>query len=251
MFNRLIPVILIHNEGVYKTQKFTNANYIGDPVNTIRIFNDLEVDEIFILDIDASLSSKDPNFELIANMASEAFMPLTYGGGVNSIETCKKLFKIGIDKISFNTALFEKPNFIREASEMFGAQAIVASLDYKPNFMGKNKIYSKVVKNKTIKMELSTAVQMAIELGAGEVLLQNVALDGQMSGLDLQTISEIAAQVEVPVVACGGLGALEHANKAFETDISGVAGGSFFVYKGKQRGILISYPNAHLFNGSA
>lgn len=239
---RVIPCLLVRGNGLVKTRKFKDPVYVGDPINAIRIFSDKEVDEIVVLDIDASREGREPNYALIEEMAGEAFMPMAYGGGVRNIEQVRRLIRSGIEKVVINTAATESPEVLREAADMFGSQAVVAAVDVKKTLLGG---YRVVVKSATvnIKVSLDDHIQNLVAAGAGEIFLNNVDRDGMMEGYDLQLISSVTQKVNVPVVACGGAGTVEHLAQAVtEGGASAVAAGSMFVFHGKHRAVLINYP---------
>lgn len=231
-----------------KTIKFSNPNYIGDPRNAVKIFNEKEVDEICILDIEASRKGRGPNFNLIKEIADEAFMPLSFGGGITSLEDIQMLFEIGIEKVVLNTALFSHPELITQASKIYGDQSIVACFDIKKSLLGKYRLHSQGGKTKH-SVDIATFLQKITNLGIGEILINSIDKDGMMTGMDVELISKIAEDSEVPVVACGGVGSLEHIEEVFsKTNVSGVGAGSFFVYQGKERGVLITYPSREELN---
>jgi imidazole glycerol-phosphate synthase subunit HisF len=239
---RLIPVLLIHNGGVYKTNKFKNPIYIGDPINTIRILNDLEVDEIIVLDVDASKGVIGLNLDLIKQMSSEVFVPLAYGGGISSVESAHKVLNIGVEKVVLNHSLLHNPNLISQCVKEIGSQSIVASIDYKKSIFYGNKVYSHVLK-KTLPMSLVDMVNDVCKAGVGEVIINCVNNDGVMSGMDLDTIKLISNLTKVPIISCGGVGKMEHIAQAELFGASAIAAGSIFVFHGKHKGILINYPN--------
>ena len=239
---RIIPVLLIEGNGLYKTVKFSKPNYIGDPVNAVKIFNDKEVDEILVLDIGASAKNKEPNFDLLRDMCGEAFMPLGYGGGVTRLEHAHKLFKAGVEKVVINSVLLKDSSLITDIASHYGAQSTVVCIDYKkglfggykPGFLSGSKTRSESV------IEYAKACEKA---GAGEIILQSIDRDGTFSGLDMEMIRQVSGAVSVPVVACGGLNSLGNAQEAVLAGASAIAGGSFFVYKNNDpRSILINYP---------
>lgn len=237
----MIPVLLIHKGGIYKTIKFNDPIYIGDPINAIRLFNDLGVDEICILDIDASKKNISPNYDIIEDMASEAFMPCSYGGGIKTIEQANSLLQLGIEKIVFNHAVQTSHNLIKQCAEYFGSQSVVVSIDYKKKIFNGNICFDHV-KNKTLKISISNAAIAAENAGAGEIIINSVDRDGLMNGLDVDVITEVSAKVGIPIVACGGAGNVAHIQEAVHAGASAVAAGSMFVFHGKQKGILINYP---------
>ena len=239
---RVIPVLLLHNKGLVKTVKFKNPKYVGDPINAIKIFNEKEVDELIFLDIDASKENRGPNFELIENFASECFMPVCYGGGITTIEEIKKLFALGIEKISLNTSVMSDTNLIKEAIEIFGSQSIIVTIDIKKSLFGKYQIYNHK-KKKSIKIPYLEYIKNIENLGVGEILINNVDLDGTQKGYDVNLLKTIANNVNIPVIACGGAGKLEDFKTVKkEANVSAVAAGSFFVFQGKHNAVLITYP---------
>lgn len=238
---RVIPVLLIHKEGVYKTYKFKKPVYIGDPVNAIRLFNDLEVDEIAVLDIDASKDKRPPNYEMIKELTSEAFMPFSYGGGITNTDQASRILQCGIEKIILNHGVQEKVELISECAKKFGSSSVVVSIDYVKKFYGGYFVYDHVSK-KALKIKLLEAVLKAEEAGAGEILINSVDRDGLMKGLDNERIGEASRILKVPLVACGGAGSMEHLREAEDSGCSAVAAGSLFVFYSKQKGVLINYP---------
>lgn len=238
----MIPVLLIHKGGVYKTSRFKNPVYIGDPINAIRIFNDLEVDEICILDIDASKSNIIPNYNAIEEMASEAFMPFSYGGGIKTSDQANSLLQLGIEKIVLNHSVQKNYKLINECAEQFGSQSVVVSLNYKKKIFNSSLCFDHVT-NKTLKINIINAALAAQKAGAGEVMINSVDRDGLMSGLDVDVIKEVSSVTSIPIIACGGAGNIKHIHEAVEAGASAVAAGSMFIFHGKQRGILINYPS--------
>lgn len=238
---RVIPCLLLRNNGFVKTVNFKNPTYLGDPINIIKIFNEKEVDELIILDILASKENKDPNLKLIEQIVSEAFMPVCYGGGIRTSEQIKDLLAIGVEKVAINTNAIKNINLISDASEKFGNQCIVGAIDIKKNFFNKASVYS--ANNE--KVHITNVVEWSkilVKYGAGELLLNSVDNDGMMSGYDLNIIKAVTQEVSVPVIACGGAGNIRHFKQAInEAAVSAVAAGSFFVFHGKHKGVLISY----------
>ena len=207
MRSRIIPILLLKGAGLYKTRKFTNETYIGDPINAVKIFNDKEVDELAFLDINAARTGKEPDFALLKDIAGECFMPLAYGGGVNSSEMVRELIGIGIEKIVINSAAYTKPKLIRELAERFGTSTLVGSMDVKRNWLGKEQVY---IRGGTEKIPKSPEV-WAQELeanGIGEILVNSIDRDGEMTGYDLDLIRRVSSAVSVPVVAAGGVARL-------------------------------------------
>ncbi|MBT5551894.1 MAG: imidazole glycerol phosphate synthase subunit HisF [Nitrospina sp.] len=240
--SRVIPCLLLQNEGLIKTLKFAKPKYIGDPINAIRIFNDKEVDELIVLDIDASKDERDPNFTLIEKFASECFMPLCYGGGIRSVQQAQQLFALGIEKICLQTAALDDPKIITEIANRFGRQSVVASVDIKKNLLGEHQIY-RSVDGKKVKQPWLQCLQQLVNAGAGEVIVNSVDRDGTMAGMDLELIGEAASAVTVPLIAMGGAGSLSDMKSAINAGASAVSAGAFFVFQGPHRAVLITYPD--------
>ena len=239
---RVIPCLLLREGSLVKTIKFNKFNYIGDPANTIRIFNELEADEIILLDITASSKNKDPDYKIINEVSNECFMPLTYGGGVNSINQMKKILKIGVEKISINTSAVMDTNFITEASKFFGKQCVVGSIDFKRNAFGKNKVYINSGKRMVDMDPVEWAIKLE-KLGVGELIVTSIENNGTWSGYDCDVMQSITDNVSIPVVANGGAGSLKHIYNLFKTTNSSAAAvGSFVVYQKKNMGVLINFP---------
>jgi len=239
---RVIPCLLIRGNGLVKTRKFKEPVYIGDPINAMRIFSDKEVDEIIVLDIDASREEREPNYALIEEMAGEAFMPMAYGGGIRNLEQVRRLIRSGIEKVVINTTAIESTDVIREAADVFGSQAVVGAVDVRKTLFGG---YRVVAKSATVeaKIGLDEHIQRLVSAGVGEIFLNSVDRDGMMAGYDLNLLHRITQKVNVPVVACGGAGTVEHLSQAVsEGGASAVAAGSMFVFHGKHRAVLINYP---------
>jgi cyclase len=240
---RIIPVLTIDGLSLVKTVRFRKPNYLGDPINAIKIFNDKEVDEIAVLDITASVRRKGPNFKLIEEMASECFMPMAYGGGISKLEEIKKIFSLGVEKVILNSVLLEKPELIREAAEQYGSQSILASLDVKKNFLGSQRA-AFVSGDKISKEDIVSLAKKYEAWGAGEILLHNIERDGTFIGLDDELIKSVASDLKVPLIACGGVNSLEDMLRGIKAGASAIAAGSYFAYRNKDtRSILISYPS--------
>lgn len=239
---RIIPCLLLRGRGLYKTVKFKDPRYVGDPINAVKIFNDKGVDELTILDIGASVEDREPDFALIESIVSEAFVPICYGGGVRSVEHFARLFRLGVEKVSVNTAALASTKVIAEAASRFGSQSVVASIDVKRTLFGGYEVYGRCGTRKTRHdpVELAKALQAA---GAGELVVSAIHQDGTMSGFDLQLTRAIVQAVDIPVVALGGAGNIEHLREALATGASAAAAGSMFVFHGPHRAVLISYPS--------
>jgi cyclase len=226
-----------------KTRKFSSPVYVGDPINAIKIFNDKEVDELIFLDIDATKTDREPNLKLIEEIAGECFMPLSYGGGIKSIKHIESILKLGVEKVIINSYAMENPNFIKEAAKIFGSSTIVVSIDYKNDLFGNSYVYtnSGTKKNKIKPIHHCKIVE---EMGAGEIMLNSIARDGQMKGFDIELLKEAVASVSIPVICCGGAGSLADVKKVVdETSVAAVAAGSIFVFHGPHNAVLINYPN--------
>jgi cyclase len=242
---RVIPVLLLKKNGLVKTTKFKNSKYIGDPINAMRIFNTKEVDELVILDIMASKNKTDPDYKFIKEIVSEAFMPIGYGGGVNNLEQIKKLFQLGVDKIIINSAAVLEPDLIKKASKIYGNQSIVVSVDVKKDFWGNHKVYSYLEK-KRLKIDLLQTIKNFEKLGAGEIIVNSVDNDGTMTGYDIPLIEIVSKSLDIPVIALGGVGSIEDLAKAIKHGASAVAAGSFFVFQGIHKAVLITYVKSEL-----
>ena len=238
---RVIPCLLLKNEGLVKTVKFKDPKYLGDPINIVRIFNDKEVDELIFLDILATVENRRPNFELLGKITSECFMPLGYGGGIRTLEDVKQLLAMGVEKIVLNTSAVENPSLIRASADYAGSQAVVISLDVRKTLLGKYEVYTRGGKKGTGLDPVKFAVEMEKQ-GAGELFLNSIDRDGTMQGYDLELVRRVADSVTVPVVACGGAGNVQHLAEAIQAGASAAAAGSMFVFQGPLRGVLISYP---------
>ena len=239
---RIIPCLLLRGHGLVKTKKFKDPVYIGDPVNTVRIFNDKEADELIILDIDASREGREPNYELIAEIAGECFMPIAYGGGIKTLAQATKLIRCGVEKVVINSASVDRIGVIKEIAEIFGSQAVVGGIDVHRSLLGD---YRVVIKSGTVSTKINPeehAFALALA-GAGEIFLNSIEHDGGMEGYDLKLIKKVAESVSVPIVACGGAGSLDHLRDALlQGGASAVAAGSMFVFHGKHKAVLINYP---------
>lgn len=239
---RVIPCLLLRGQGLVKTRKFKDPVYLGDPVNAVRIFNEKEVDELVILDIDASLEGREPDYETIAEIAGECFMPVAYGGGVRTLEQARRLIRSGVEKVVINTATTESCDVIRDTVQVFGRQAVVGAIDVKKSLLGGYRVVAKSA-SVDVRTPLDDHVQALVGAGVGEIFLNSVDRDGMMEGYDLALIRRVAQQVNVPVVACGGAGSIEHlASAVHEGGASAVAAGSLFVFHGRLRAVLINYP---------
>jgi len=240
--SRYIPVLLVKNRQLYKTVQFNkDIKYIGDPINAIRIFNEKEVDEICVLDIEASKLGAEPNFDFVKDIASECFMPLGYGGGIGNMNQIEKLFRLGIEKVILNHSILTNSVLISEASRHFGSQSIVASVDVKRNLFGQYLVYSHAKKD-TLKMKLEDYIKNIEDAGVGELILNSVERDGMMQGFDLNLIVKISKLINIPLVALGGAGSIQDLEMALQSGAHASAAGSLFIYKGPHKAVLINYP---------
>ena len=238
---RVIPTLLLKQGGLYKGRSFKNHSYVGDPLNAIRIFNEKEVDELILLDIEATPKNREPNFEALKDFASEAFMPMAYGGGIKSVTHMERIFEIGFEKVVINSAYIKNPELIQQAASVYGSQSIVISIDTHIGFLGKRHVYINSGKAR-IKVDPIKIVSQAIRDGVGEVMLTSIDRDGTMSGFDLPMIERVASNCSVPLIASGGAGSLADFKSAKKAGADAVAAGAFFVYNGPHRAVLISYP---------
>ena len=245
---RIIPVLLLEKGGLYKTVKFKNPNYVGDPINAVKIFNEKEADELLLLDFRASADKRKIDFNKITEIASEAFMPMAYGGGVTKLDEAKRVFDCGYEKIVLNSVLFENNLLVENIANIYGAQAVVGCMDVKKNFFRKNLVYSHSGKNKTGYTPLEWAAKLE-EYGVGEIIINNIDNDGTWEGYNLEIIAEVSAKVKVPEIACGGAGSVDDFRKAVYAGASAVAAGSMFVYQKKGMGVLISFPSSLKLQG--
>jgi imidazole glycerol-phosphate synthase subunit HisF len=242
---RVIPCLLLCNLGLVKTIKFKDPKYLGDPINIVKIFNDKEVDELTILDIKATVEGKPPQFKLLEDIVSEAFMPIGYGGGIHSLKDMKTILSMGVEKVIINSYAFENPKFVHEAADFAGSQSVVVSIDVKKNLWGEYRVFTHSGCKETGLDPVKYATQME-GIGAGELLLNSIDRDGTMQGYDLVLIRRVTSAVGIPVVACGGAGTIQHLSKAVKQGgASAVAAGSMFVFQGPHRAVLISYPSPH------
>ncbi len=244
---RVIPCLLLRGRGLVKTRQCKDAVYIGDPVNSVRIFSEKEVDELIVLDIDASRRGQEPNYQLISDIAGECFMPMAYGGGIRTLNQVRRIVRSGVEKVVINSAAVQSMGVIAESAAVFGSQAIVAGVDVKRDHTGEYRVVSRSATVEA-KWDLYEYVEQLVAAGAGEIFLNCVDRDGMMSGYDLGLIRSVASRVSVPVVASGGAGTVEHLAEAVrDAGASAVSAGSMFVFYGRHRAVLINYPRESLF----
>lgn len=237
-----MPCLLLKNNRLVKTVQFKNPDYIGDPVNAIKIYNEKEVDELIFLDITATVEHRSPPFENIKNITNECFMPVTYGGGISKIEDMRKVFHSGIEKIAINSCSISNPEFVKLAAKEFGNQSIIVSIDVKKDLFGGFRVYSHSGTKKTNLDPIQHAINME-QCGAGEILLTSINHEGMMNGYDIELIYRVCESINIPLIAHGGAGSVEHFKQAVEAGASAVAAGSMVVYQGKNKGVLINFPS--------
>jgi imidazole glycerol-phosphate synthase subunit HisF len=243
---RVIPCLLVDDDGMVKTVQFKDPDYLGDPVNIINLFNRFEVDEIALLDIRATVESRNPPFELIDRLASECWVPLTYGGGIRTFDEARTVFRCGVEKVVIGTAATDDPDLVTAVADTYGSQAVVVAIDVTRSWRGK---YDVQVESGTrsARMDPVAYALRAVSIGAGEILLTSIDRDGTMTGYDLDLVQRVASAVDVPVVACGGAGSRSDLPVPVrQAGASAVAAGSIFVYQGPERGVLVNFPERPL-----
>jgi len=242
-FKRIIPCLLYDGSGLVKTIQFKKPSYIGDPINAIKIFNDKEVDELILIDISATKQKRKPKFDKLADMASEAFMPFAYGGGVKTFEDFAKIYQLGIEKVIVNSLIQENPIEIKKAINHYGSQAVIACVDIKKQLLGSKVPYSYI--GHKIKLNVFDYVSyLENEIGVGEIMLQSVDQEGTWNGFDYELISKVASQSKLPLIASGGCGSISDLKKVlYESNANAAAIGSMAVYSKKGMGVLINFPN--------
>ena len=240
---RVIPCLLLKGSGLVKTTQFKNEVYLGDPRNTVKIFNDKEVDELVLLDITATREKKPIQFELIHEIVSEAFMPVAYGGGIRDVAEAKRILALGVEKIVINTIAVENPQFVSQAAEQFGSSSVVVCMDVKRSLLGKYEVHTHGGRNNT-RLDPTQQATLMAKLGAGEIIVNSIDRDGMMQGYDLELVKRVSSAVDVPVIACGGAGNVDHLAAAIKQGgASAVAAGSLFVFQGRHRAVLINFPD--------
>ncbi len=241
---RLIPCLLVQNQGLVKTRRFGEPKYVGDPINAVRIFNEKFVDELMVIDIDATVKGRDLDYRMIANLATECRMPLCYGGGVGNSEQIERIIGLGVEKVAVSSAALARPALIEEAAVRVGSQSVVVVLDVrKGGLLRRSEI---VTHNGTRKTGIDPAdfVREATERGAGEIVINSVDRDGMMEGYDLDLVERLRRETSLPITVLGGAGSLDHIAELWQAQgLIGAAAGSLFVFKGKYRAVLINYPN--------
>lgn len=247
LVNRVVPVLLLKGGLLVKTERFKKPIYVGDPINAVRIFNEKEVDELVILDMDPSRTGSKVNLGLIEEIAGEAFMPIAYGGGVTSTNVGADIVQLGVEKLVINSAWAQDPRLIPSLVSKLGSQSVVGAVDFRRR-RGGNEVYTHGGTNRTRRFAADVAESLVAD-GAGEIFLNSIDLDGTMSGYDLACITEVSRRLPVPVLASGGAGSIEHLESALRAGASAVAASSMFVFHGKHRAVLITYPSRELIEG--
>ena len=238
---RIIPCLLIKDKGLVKTINFTKEKYVGDPINAVKIFNEKLVDELMIIDIDASVNNQPPNFELIKKIVAESQMPISYTGGITNVEDVKKIISFGVEKIGISSGAINRPDLITESSEAVGSQSVVVVLDVKKRLFGGYSVFIENGKKDTGKRLNELAKEM-IDRGAGELVVNSIDRDGTMQGYDHNIVNHLKEKISIPLTIIGGAGNLNHLSQLIESyGIIGAGVGSMFVFKGKYKAVLISY----------
>lgn len=242
--SRIIPCLLVHNKGLVKTVKFKDPKYVGDPINAVKIFNEKEVDELMMLDIDATVEKRPPNMEMIKNLADECRMPFCYGGGVTTVEQARKIIKLGAEKVALSFSALQNVDLCTEIGKVIGNQSVVVVIDVKKKkLFGGYDIYTHNGTKKS-KWKLDDFIAKLEEVGVGEIVINSIDNDGVMQGYDLNLIENVRKKCSMPMTVLGGAGHLDHIKSIISKfKIIGVAAGSLFVFKGKYRAVLINYPN--------
>ena len=241
---RIIPCLLVQDKGLVKTQCFKKPKYVGDPINTVKIFNEKEVDELIVLDIDATVNNRKPDFQMIEQLAAECRMPLCYGGGIKTVEEAKAIFCLGVEKIAVSSIAVENPEIVAKIAELVGNQSVIVVLDVKKRMFGRRyDVYTHNGRKNTKKCPVELAKKFE-NLGAGEIVINSIDNDGLMKGYDYDLIKEIREALTIPMTALGGAGELQDIGKLISSyGIIGAGAGSLFVFKGIYRAVLVNYPD--------
>lgn len=240
---RLIPCLLIHNNGLVKTTKFKDPKYVGDPLNAVKIFNEKYADELMVVDIDATRQRRGPDYARIEKLALECRMPLCYGGGVKTVEQASKIFSLGVEKVAISSAAIENLDLVTDIAKVAGSQSVVVVVDVKRSFLGGYDTYTHNATKKA-KLNVYDYIESLQQHGVGEIVVNFIDKDGTMKGYDFDFIDKIKPKITVPLTILGGAGSkvdIEQAAKRYKC--IGIAAGSLFVFKGKYRAVLINYPN--------
>lgn len=241
--SRIIPCLLVHNKGLVKTVKFSDPKYVGDPINAVKIFNEKEVDELIVLDIDATVQHREPDYVLIEKLAVECRMPLCYGGGIKTVAQAARIIQLGVEKIALSSAIIENPCLVASIAQVVGTQSVVAVLDVKKNLFGSYALYTQNGLQKSPK-QLVSYINELEQFGIGEIVVNAIDRDGTMKGYDRELINIVRSTVDVPITALGGAGSINDLKELIgEHKIIGAAAGSLFVFKGVYKAVLINYPS--------
>jgi cyclase len=241
--SRIIPSLLLHDKGLVKTVNFKSPKYVGDPINAVRIFNEKEVDELAIFDIDATMLNRDPDYVLIEKLANQSRMPICYGGGVKTVEQAQKIFGLGIEKIALSSAVIKNPQLVKQIADRVGSQSVIVVLDIKKKLLGGYEIYTHNGKKETGINPMNFAKELE-HLGAGELIINSIDQDGVMKGYDMNLIDKIVETISIPLTVLGGAGSINDMEKVMDKHgVIGLAAGSLFVFKGPYKAVLINYPN--------
>lgn len=239
---RITPCLLVHQNGLVKTQRFGSPKYVGDPLNAVRIFNEKEVDEIVVLDIDASVQGREPDYALIRNLATECRMPLCYGGGVRTVEQFERIISLGVEKVAVSAAAVSDPGLVESAAKVVGNQSVAVVMDVRHHGKGRWELFTHNGTRATGLDPVEFARRME-SLGAGEIVINSIDRDGMMQGYDIELATAVRAAVGCPMTMLGGAGSLAHIQELIrQLGILGAAAGSLFVFKGVYRAVLINYP---------
>ena len=242
--SRIIPTLLVHKKGLVKTKAFKQSKYVGDPINAVKIFNEKEVDELIVLDIDATVENRGPDFDLINDLAIECRMPLCYGGGVTSVEEARKIVELGAEKVAFSAAAVKNINLLKEVGDVIGLQSVVVVLDYKMKGVFKKLELFTHNGVKSTGINLFDFIRKLEEIGVGEIVLNSIERDGKMNGYDISTVDKVRNIFSGPITVLGGAGELGDVKQLINKfKIIGAAAGSLFVFKGKYKAVLINYPS--------
>ncbi|MBA6342119.1 imidazole glycerol phosphate synthase subunit HisF [Colwellia sp. MB02u-10] len=239
--SRVSPCLLVHNKGLVKTVKFKEPKYVGDPINAVKIFNEKEVDELIVLDIDASITGSEPDYKMIENLANESRMPLCYGGGITTAEQAKKIIKLGVEKVAVSSSALTNSKLLIEMAEIIGRQSVVVVLDVKKSMFGSYEVYTHNGKKK-VKKKLDIIIQELEEVGIGELVINSIDNDGVMKGYDMNLAEKVRHLSNVPLTILGGAGSSDDILKLVEKfKVIGASAGSLFVFKGRYKAVLINY----------
>ena len=244
---RIIPILLLKNEDIVKTVNYKNPKYIGDPINIIKIFNEKTVDELILINIESTRYNKDINFDFLEKVAGECHMPITYGGGIKKIEDADKIFNLGIEKISLNYSIINNSLLLNEISTKFGSQSVIASIDLNMNFFKKIKLYNYIT-NKNLDIDIYKYIQNCIDSGAGEILINLVHNEGSLGGIDSKFLNNFNNNFKLPIILHGGINSIDNINQIFDYNYDAVGIGSFFIFQGPHKAVLISYPEKYNYN---